>query len=393
MRGAKLLAWIVGVAAGAIILVVIAAVIYGYATHPGWVGVSQKKLWDWLDLLIVPFILGVGGAIGGYLFSRSENRNAQVIAERRAQDEALQSYLDQISELLLNRKLRDPEAGSEARTLARARTVTVFKRQDAAHNRSVLHFLRDARLLGDSANQIINFNNADLRWANLAEANLQIADLSDADLRDAKLTEADLSGANLEDANLSSKYPYIENIGGGVYHKIEPNLGGTNLSKAKLHRAKLRHATLIGVNLRNTDLYGADLSEAELIGSGMEDVNLGGADLRVDLSNANLSGADLRGAYLRGANLRGAKLVETNLRGAVGITTEKLKQQVSSLEGAIMPDGSKIPDSISPPQHLTLALAASSASPVGTEFQLPHIALCVGSALIILGATIGGRTL
>jgi hypothetical protein len=37
------------------------------------------RLWDWLDLLIIPIVL----ALGGYLFTRSENMRAQDIAERQ----------------------------------------------------------------------------------------------------------------------------------------------------------------------------------------------------------------------------------------------------------------------------------------------------------------------
>ena len=42
-------------------------------------------LWDWLDLLIIPIVL----AIGGFLFTRAENRATQAAAERRAQDDTL----------------------------------------------------------------------------------------------------------------------------------------------------------------------------------------------------------------------------------------------------------------------------------------------------------------
>src|SRR3712207_9358116 len=58
---------------------------------------SSKTLWDWLKLLIVPAVL----AVGGYLFTRSENRATQAVAERRAQDETLQAYLDQMSAMLI----------------------------------------------------------------------------------------------------------------------------------------------------------------------------------------------------------------------------------------------------------------------------------------------------
>ncbi len=76
-------------------ILLVLALLLGTLTLAGLpFGVS---LWDWLKLLIVPVVL----AIGGYLFTRSENRATQAAAERRAQDEALQAYLDQMSNMLL----------------------------------------------------------------------------------------------------------------------------------------------------------------------------------------------------------------------------------------------------------------------------------------------------
>jgi len=73
------------------------------------------------------------------------------------------------------------------------------------------------------------------------------------------------------------------------------------------------------------DLPRADLSRANLYGA--------------NLSGANLSKADLREADLRGANLYGADLVLAELRGAKGVTQERLEQQAETLEGATMPNG------------------------------------------------------
>lgn len=92
--------WIFGIAVALIVLILI-----GYALPGTGFGQSKvaqdvssaKTLWDWLDLLIVPVVL----AIGGYLFTRSENRATHAAAERRAQDEALQAYLDQMSAMLI----------------------------------------------------------------------------------------------------------------------------------------------------------------------------------------------------------------------------------------------------------------------------------------------------
>ena len=119
-------------------------------TLPGWAGLGNRTIWDWVNLLILPIAL----AVGGYWFTaeqdarqqRIEDRHAQQaqkienqrakaerkLAQQRAQDEALQAYLDQMGSLLLEKDLRASEEGSEVRTLARARTLTVLGRLDSS---------------------------------------------------------------------------------------------------------------------------------------------------------------------------------------------------------------------------------------------------------------------
>jgi uncharacterized protein YjbI with pentapeptide repeats len=84
-------------------------------------------------------------------------------------------------------------------------------------------------------------------------------------------------------------------------------------------------------------LRGADLREAYLFGATLTDANLRNANLsEANLIKANLSEADLRNASLTDADLSDAFLGE-----ARGVTNEELEQQAETLEGAIMPDGSK----------------------------------------------------
>jgi Pentapeptide repeats (8 copies) len=146
---------------------------------------------------------------------RVEDQRAEAereLAEQRAQDEALQAYLDQMSQLMLDRKLLETEEGDPVHTLAQARTSTVILRLDAEHNESVARFLIDsglavsseasARLLSE-----ITLSHATLSDAQLPNADLRGADLTEAKLRDANLYQADLSDtllvlADLSDANL-----------------------------------------------------------------------------------------------------------------------------------------------------------------------------------------------
>ena len=117
----------------------------GYYFEWKWTGFPKRTPWDWVDLLIVPLVL----ALGGYLFTRSENRATRVATEQRAQDEALQAYLDQMGQMLLDkeRPLRRSKEGDEERTLARAWTLTVLEVLDASRRSRVVRFLYEALLL------------------------------------------------------------------------------------------------------------------------------------------------------------------------------------------------------------------------------------------------------
>jgi len=295
----------------------------GYRYGWKWTGIvkdadfHKRTLWDWLDLLIVPAVL----ALGGYLFTRSENQRSrdiagqqrtvdQEIADQRAQDEALQAYLDQMSQLLLDKdrpllkSKMDSEANtfsvrlptvlrlkqslksktdgeantSEASTLAKARTLTVLTRLNGRRKRSVVDFLYEARLIGKNSKGLGDYplKEADLREAHLSEAHLIKADLRHARLSEANLERADLRGANL-------------------------------------HGAKLSKAVLSGARL--------------------------GSPPREEDGEPNPTPADLSGADLSGADLSGA-----DLSGARGVINEELEQQAASLEGATMPNGQKYED-------------------------------------------------
>jgi hypothetical protein len=116
-------------------------------------GFREKTVWNWLELLIVPLMLALITVVFAWQEdvrqNHIENQRAEAernLAEQRAQDEALQAYLDQMNNLLLEHKLRDSKEDSAVRTLARARTVTVIQRLDAGENLNVMRFLNEAVL-------------------------------------------------------------------------------------------------------------------------------------------------------------------------------------------------------------------------------------------------------
>lgn len=198
----------------------------------------QKTLWDWLELLLIPLVL----ATGGLWFSQAERRSEQAIAERHAereraiadaeaQEAALQAYLEQMSELLIDKNLRTSTPKDEVRAVARAWTLTVLRRLKGERKGTVVRFLYESGLILRE-NTIVSLAGANLVEANLHGANLYKANLFEADLRRADLREADLGEADLRHLRHQRTTQSF-----GVI------MGGANLSEADLHGSTYNRQT------------------------------------------------------------------------------------------------------------------------------------------------------
>jgi hypothetical protein len=205
-------------------------------------GLLSIELMNLLKLLALPITVGAAVPLLNWLQKKRELD----VEDQRAQDEALQAYLDQMSQLMLldeadeakPKPLRKSVRNDEVLILARARTLTALRRLGSGHKRSVLDFLYEAELINAHA-PIILLGSPDLQYS--------AADLSGADLRGAFLRGAFLGG--ITGANLS-----------------EADLHGADLNDADLTRATLSYADLNGADLQGADLQGANLSGANLSG-------------------------------------------------------------------------------------------------------------------------------
>ncbi len=239
-----------------------------------WTGFNSKTLWDWMELLIVPAFLILGAKLLG-----DQRKNTEIDIEAdRTRGAALQTYLDHMTELLLERDLRTSDKDEVLREIARARTLTVLSTLDGIRKGLLIRFLKQSKLISRD-NPII-------------------------DLSGANLTGADLSGTDISD----------------------------NRDRKFLSYLSLNNVQLAGANLRRANFAEAKLSQANLFL-----VDLTKADLR----DANLMFADLRLATLTGAKFNNANLLGANLSGAKG-TTGKQLAQAKSLKGATMPDGNQV---------------------------------------------------
>ncbi|QLE39384.1 hypothetical protein FD723_01910 [Nostoc sp. C052] len=213
---------------------------------------APKKERDWLIVIGVPLFLLLVSALITYM-----NNQAQLkITEQKQRDDVLNSYIQNMKELLLKKNtLLDFKKDDVSTTLARTFTITTLNQlnnsEEDTQGRNlrkglVLRFLSESLLINNEL-PIVQFGGSTLESANFSGASLSGHNFSNEDLSHADLTGADLSGATLKFAKLN----------------------GTNLTGANL-----KDATLNGATLSGTILKGADLSGAKFLDAKLEDVDL-----------------------------------------------------------------------------------------------------------------------
>lgn len=269
-----------------VVMIFIIVVVLGYCCGWEWVGVkvSQdcKTLWDWLDLVGVP----VGLALGIWLLGKKQADVEQQIAKDKRQQEALQYYFAQMTELLSNSprnalEFPSPKNGEPVNNfshLARWHTLAVLRAIDGRRKGQVLSFLFERGLI-HGGEPII-----DLTHAELKEADLIVGQ---------PFHWGKKEGKGEWDGRILSDY---------IHENHEAPRWSADLREINLCNTDLFCIAFILTNLDNAYLRDAYLQRARLMGASLRDADLSGADLR----KANLCGVDLRGANLTGTQLSDA---------------------------------------------------------------------------------------
>lgn len=265
-----------------------------------FLGFKGKTLWDFLELLIVPFAL----AIIAFGLSRTEKAEERRLALDDQRERALQEYMDRMAELILNKHTDDPSMNlpdtpnaplipnksthlSKIKAVAVARTHAVLRRLDPNRKGAIVTFLKDAELI-IGPTPFISLQGAPLegvilRWANLTEVNLRGANLVNA-----QLTSANFKGAYLEEALLLQANLEWANLTGAHLESAfvsRSNLRGANLTGAHLERAHFEGTNLKGADLRGAFLDGTLLATEYYFGGPIEKANLKGAHLPENYSS------------------------------------------------------------------------------------------------------------
>jgi len=278
-------------------------------------GFKDKTLWNWMELLVVPAVL----ALIVFLLNKSQKDTELKIAElRRIEDresaeqranvdreierdrqrqKALEDYLDRMTELLLENKLRESLPSDEIRSIARTRTHTILQGLDGARKSQLIQFLYESSLIGKISEQGVIKPIIDLSFANLQNVEIKYGkldgiDLSKANLRNTNFEAASLIGANFYSADLDdSDFSWAKLMGANLHAGIRR----VNFSSANLEKANLKSADLCGARLWHPNLKGASLQYANFMFKNpflRDEDNIESATLmNVDFTDADLTKA------------------------------------------------------------------------------------------------------
>lgn len=262
---------------GILSIVFVVAIILLYQVK--WSGLRGKNVWDWMDLIIVPLVL----ASGGLLLQRIEDQRTEREEAREKQqareglmDSIFQSYLDDMSDLMINHQLQtnldivtahreqkkaksNPDNESEGTgekpsdepvaaytvdaarlaeatavvTVARARTVTVLKSLDVTRRNLLGNFLRETALVTGKHGTL-------LTYVDLSSMDLSRTDFYNFNFTGSLFYRTNLSRTNLLKTNFNNAYLFRANLSGA-------DISNSTFCQACLHQAMLEHAYLENV--------------------------------------------------------------------------------------------------------------------------------------------------
>src|SRR5215217_1261483 len=144
-----------------------------------WSEFGERSGWEWMQLLIIPIVIGAAGLWFNWAQDARQREDAQTRAqaqleaeEERTQGEALQQYNNEMRSLILEEDLRYSPEDDAVRELARARTLGVLDVLDPDRKRIVVLFLRETGLISSYDDTIVDLSGANLSEATVNEEQL-----------------------------------------------------------------------------------------------------------------------------------------------------------------------------------------------------------------------------
>src|SRR5215208_5693928 len=145
------------VAIGSLVAAMAVFIFLGYYFRWKWTGFPSQRLFNWMQILVIPVAVAVGTFVLNQAAKKRETaaekaqrEGEEALQQQRAEDAVLQAYIEYMSQLLTGsyELLTSPIRGRKARMVARAQTLTALGRlRDGVRKRSALQFLYEAHLI------------------------------------------------------------------------------------------------------------------------------------------------------------------------------------------------------------------------------------------------------
>ncbi len=120
---------------------------------------------------LIGALVALGGVFTAQIVSIAlENQRAlhqRYLEQQRAENDALQRYLERMGQLLTKEQLRGSKNDSNVRVLARAQTLVILQSVGSDPKRSVPQFLYESALISRDPDTVIELSGANLIGANL----------------------------------------------------------------------------------------------------------------------------------------------------------------------------------------------------------------------------------
>lgn len=257
---------------------------------------SLQHVLKFISSLLLPLMLGIFTVVitihqqNAVKMQRAEDQNTarqqreleRELANDRYQSQVLDTYIKEIGDLLKesNGSLTSNQVTA---TIARVKTLNIFRQLDPRRNTRIIRFLYEAGQLTSTVKQTP-------------------LDLSTAELDGIDLSQAAIDG-RMQNISLAGAYVHNTNF-------MDANIEYVNFSRARLFNATFSHAKLYGADyFRITLSNNTDFSYAQLYKANFSSVTLHNANF----SNAQLSNTTFSHARLFNVNFSHARLSYTEI--------------------------------------------------------------------------------
>lgn len=239
---------------------------------------QSKTLWDWLQLLLVPIIL----ILGGFWLNRSESRHSLEmqksindtnlsIEKERFEDGILNSYINDIAQMIINSdtaKLRT----NRIMAVYKIKTLTTLNRLNSERRNYLIQFLVDSKML--------NY------WDFLSDfKNIHVSGIffNDVSFDDFKFIGSSISSSRFFSCSIQSSKSSHSDFTSSMFNDMKINI--FDISSSKFIQSSLVKVIFSECKIKDSKFYGSKIQHSSLGNSTIESSDLSCSTI----SNTNFS--------------------------------------------------------------------------------------------------------